>query len=90
MRLLRKRLASLGSEKTPYNTPEEFLEICGVMGLGWSVAVAAHPSIGKPKMEMWIGAGDPDIRWIMKQNLKKKRLSRMDEAWVQAQLEALV
>jgi len=40
-------------------------------------------------MEAWIGSQDPDIRWIMKQNLKKKRLSRMDKNWVRDQLEAL-
>ena len=25
---------------------------------------------------------DPDIRWIMRENLKKKRLARMDPGWV--------
>ncbi len=59
------------------------------LAYGWSVAVAAQPAIGKPCMERWIASPDPDIRWIMKQNLKKKRLARMDEAWVKAQLEVL-
>ena len=59
------------------------------LAYGWSVAVAAQPAIGKPRMEKWIVSEDPDIRWIMKQNLKKKRLSRMDESWVQTQLKAL-
>jgi hypothetical protein len=34
---------------------------------------------------------DWDVRWIMKQNLSKKRLARMDAEWVaacQAQLDA--
>jgi hypothetical protein len=59
------------------------------LAYGWSVVVAAQPSIGKPYMEAWILSQDPDLRWIMKQNLKKKRLWRMDEAWVSAQLQAL-
>jgi len=59
------------------------------LAYGWSVAVAAQPEIGRPRMERWIASPDPDIRWIMKQNLKKKRLARMDEAWVDAQLEVL-
>ncbi len=59
------------------------------LAYGWSVVVAAQPSIGKPRMEIWIDSQDPDIRWIMKQNLKKKRLVRMDETWVQDQLERL-
>jgi hypothetical protein len=40
-------------------------------------------------MEKWIGSDDKDVRWIMKQNLKKKRLIRMDEDWAAAQLERL-
>jgi len=59
------------------------------LAFGWSVVVAAQPAIGKPRMDRWIGTEDADIRWIMKQNLGKKRLRRMDEGWVQAQLEAL-
>ena len=59
------------------------------LGYGWSVAVAAQPGIGKGVMEKWIGSDDKDVRWIMKQNLKKKRLIRMDEDWAAAQLERL-
>ncbi len=59
------------------------------LAYGWSVLVAAQPSIGKPEMENWISSQDSDMRWIMKQNLKKKRLVRMDESWVQDQLEKL-
>jgi len=33
-------------------------------------------------MEKWCGSRDHDIIWIMRQNLKKKRLERMDPAWV--------
>jgi hypothetical protein len=59
------------------------------LAYGWSVAVAAQPELGKPRMEKWIGVDDPDIRWVMVQNLRKKRLMRMDAAWVRAQLAAL-
>ena len=67
----------------------EFKVLRKGLAYGWSVAVAAQPAIGKPRMEWWMASPDPDIRWIMKQNLKKKRLTRMDEAWVEAQLEVL-
>ena len=33
-------------------------------------------------MERWFPVDDKDIRWIMKENLKKDRLARMDAAWV--------
>ncbi len=49
----------------------------------WSVAVAALPSTGRPLMEKWAGVDDPDVRWLLKQNLAKKRLIRIDPAWVE-------
>jgi hypothetical protein len=33
-------------------------------------------------MEKWMVHPDKDIRWIMKENLKKNRLVRMDAEWV--------
>ena len=48
----------------------------------WSVAVVALPDAGKPLMEKWLASPDPDIRWIMRENLKKNRLAKMDAAWV--------
>lgn len=59
------------------------------LGYGWSVAVAAQPEIGKERMGKWIQAEDKTIRWIMKENLKKKRLARMEPAWVDAMLGKL-
>jgi hypothetical protein len=33
-------------------------------------------------MEKWFACDDPDVRWIMRENLKKNRLERMDAGWV--------
>ena len=52
------------------------------LGYCWSVAVVALPGEGKRLMEKWLADTDKDIRWIMKENLKKKRLIRMDAGWV--------
>ena len=52
------------------------------MGYCWSVAVAALPDVGKPLMEKWLNSGDKDIIWMMKENLKKNRLIKMDADWV--------
>jgi HEAT repeat protein len=68
---------------------EDFKVLRKGMGYCWSVAVAAHPDIGKPAMERWIGHGDPDVRWVMRENLRKKRLERMDPAWVERQKATL-
>ena len=52
------------------------------LGYCWSVAVAAHPAAGKPALERWLAGDDPDVRWIVRQNLKKARLARLDAGWV--------
>lgn len=67
----------------------EFKALRKALGYGWSVAVAAQPQLGKPYFEKWVREPDKDVRWIMKNNLKKKRLVRMDEGWVGEQLKAL-
>ncbi len=61
---------------------EDFLALRKGLGYCWSVAVASLPEEGKALMEKWLVKSDQDIRWIMKENLKKKRLVRMDTAWV--------
>lgn len=63
---------------------EQFRILRQALGYCWSVVVAANPERGKARMEQWLADDDEDIRWIMKQNLTKKRLQKMDEAWVAA------
>lgn len=48
------------------------------LGYCWSVAVAALPVDGFPRLERWAALDDPDVRWIMRENLKKARLARAD------------
>jgi HEAT repeats len=48
----------------------------------WSVAVAAAPDLGRPLMERWLRSENPDVRWVMKQNLSKKRLAAGGADWV--------
>ena len=55
----------------------------------WSVAVAALPAAGKALMERWLTSEDRDVRWIMRQNLQKQRLVRVDTDWVAAWLARL-
>ena len=38
---------------------------------------------GKQLMEKWLACNDRIIRRVMQENLKKKRLVRMDAAWVE-------
>ena len=62
---------------------DEFTTFKKGLGYCWSVAVVALPDEGKRLMETWFASHDSDVLWIMKENLKKKRLERMDEEWVQ-------
>jgi len=55
----------------------------------WSVAVVACPQKGKKLMEKWIQNKDKNIVWILRENLKKNRLMKMDKEWVQKQSKLL-
>jgi hypothetical protein len=61
---------------------EEFRVLRKGLGYCWSVAAVAFPEMGKKRMERWFASDDGDVRWVMKENLKKKRLARMDAEWV--------
>jgi hypothetical protein len=63
---------------------ESFKVLRQGMGYCWSVAIAALPETGKTIMEKWLSSPDSDIRWMMKENLKKNRLIKMDGNWVKA------
>lgn len=55
----------------------------------WSVAAVAFPQKGKTKIERWIKEGHPVINRIMRENLKKNRLRKVDPDWVEDWLEKL-
>ena len=58
------------------------------LGYCWSVAVAAAPNTGRPRFEDLVeraaASGDRDLRWIARENLRKRRLERLDADWVAA------
>lgn len=62
---------------------DEFITLRKGLGYCWSVAVAADPEEGKRAMEKWFFESDKDVAWIMRENLTKSRLARMDAAWVE-------
>jgi hypothetical protein len=76
-------------EKADSSKNESFRILRQAMGYCWSVVVAALPAVGKPMMEKWLVSQDKDILWIMRENLKKNRLIKMDAAWVQDCLRTL-
>ncbi len=68
---------------------EDYRVLRKTLGYAWSVVVAAQPDVGKPRMAKWVSSNDKDIRWIMKHNLKKNRLIKMDPEWVKSQVQIL-
>ena len=68
---------------------DEFVALKKGLAYCWSVAAAAYPEQGKSSMEKWFASVDRDVTWIMKENLKKNRLARVDAAWVKKWTERL-
>ncbi len=62
---------------------EEYRVLKKGLAYGWSVAVAAFPCEGKPVFEKWLENSSREVRWVMKENLKKKRLLKLDPIWVE-------
>ncbi len=61
---------------------DDFSALRKALGYGWSVAVVAASEEGKRRMERWMESPDPDVGWVMRENLKKNRLMKMDAEWV--------
>lgn len=80
LQILEKITTSM--ENVDNSKEEAFKVLRQGMAYCWSVAVAALPEAGKPMMEKWLASPNKDIFWIMKENLKKNRLMKMDSNWV--------
>ena len=63
---------------------EDFKILRKGLGYCWSVAVVANPEFGKPSFEKLFELDDGDVRWIIRENLKKTRMVNMDPSWVHA------
>lgn len=76
--------------REPHRKSEDFKTLRQALGYCWSVAVAALPIEGKTAMEKWLVNLDADVAWIMRENLKKDRLKRIDAKWVKEWDSAIV
>jgi len=81
LRILDEITTSIQSTEDRKN--DEFKALRKGLGYCWSVAAVALPDEGKKMMERWFSSNDKDVLWIMKENLRKKRLTRMDAGWVE-------
>ena len=80
LRLLDRITASLarGADRRS----EEYRTLRQGLGYCWSVAIVALPEEGKTLLEKWSHYPDGDVRWLVRENLKKNRLRKLDPAWV--------
>lgn len=58
------------------------------LGYSVSVVVAAAPDAGFRQMQAWALWADPDVTWIIRENLKKNRLSKWPDR-IEAVVDAL-
>jgi hypothetical protein len=73
---------TVGIERARNCRGADFSALRKGLGYCWSVAASSLPEEGKALMEKWFLKPDKDVRWIMKENLKKARMLRMDAEWV--------
>lgn len=69
---------------------DSFRTLRQALGYCWSVAVAALPDEGMKALERWVDQPDPDVRWILRENLKKNRLARLDRQWTAVMLGRII
>ena len=76
-------------QRAPDRRSEDFRTLRQGLAYCWSVAIASCPQPGMERFERRLDSEDGDVRWILRENLKKKRLSRLDAAWVSGCQERL-
>jgi hypothetical protein len=57
---------------------DSFRVLRQALGYCWSVAIAARPDDGFARVERWVTVPDRDVGWVIRENLKKKRLHAAD------------
>lgn len=86
--VLDEATAGVASARPAERTSEELKALRKGLGYCWSVAVAAAPEVGRPAFEALVeraaASGDRDLLWIARENLRKRRLERVDAGWVAA------
>ena len=69
-------------ENTDEHCSDGFRALRQTLGYAWSVAIVALPEEGEALFERLFASSDRDVRWIVRENLRKRRLLRLDESWV--------
>jgi hypothetical protein len=93
LRVLESATGAVEAAATDERRSEAFKAFRKGLGYCWSVAVAAAPEVGWPAFEAVVeraaSGGDRDLRWIARENLRKRRLARLDPARAAALLASV-
>jgi hypothetical protein len=91
--VLEDATAGLAAADPAEQRTEEFKALRKGLGYCWSVAVAAAPATGRPVFEAFVAravaSGNRDVLWVARENLRKRRLARLDAEWVAALREGV-
>jgi hypothetical protein len=80
---------SLADRPATQRRAEDVRTLRQALGYCWSVAVAAAPEAGFDRLDRWAALDDLDLRWVIRENLKKTRLRKADPDRVSALHTAL-
>lgn len=70
---------------------DDFKVLRKALGYCWSVAICAEETVGKMAFEKLLHYRDnKHILWVVKENLKKNRLEKLDPSWLKSMKEALL
>jgi len=73
--MIERILADVVRQEPEARRSGEFRVLRQGLGYALSVLVAALPEEGLEVLERWARCGDPDLAWVVRENLKKKRLA---------------
>lgn len=68
---------------------EGLIALRKALGVAWSVVVQAIPREGRARFEAWLAVEDPDVRWVLEENLKQRPMREVDPEWVEQTLDRL-
>jgi len=83
-------IITMGFDKIDGKLSENQNSLRKTLGYGWSVAIVSLPDESKSAFEKIAGCNNKHIKWIVKENLRKKRLTVMDKKWVEKMLATFV
>ncbi|GAC1509110.1 MAG: hypothetical protein NVS1B3_10870 [Candidatus Dormibacteraceae bacterium] len=76
LEILDRITSSLASSE--HRKDDGFRVLRQALGYCWSVAAAAAPDNAGPYFEKWLRSTDKDVAWVMKENLSRARMRRLN------------